>query len=114
MWLFIPAVLSVWGLVVTGVYMLRAVKNIFYGDMPDRWAKLEDAKTPIQKAPFLVLIGTLLFFGFYPQPMIDVIHQGAEPVLKRVLEAGEAEQAALPVPADAGETADLPSSERGR
>ena len=94
MWLRIPAILAVWGLVITGVYLLRAVKNVWYGDMPERWKDLKDAKTPLQKAPFLVLIGTLLFFGFYPQPMLDVIHQGAGPLHERVEKAGEAREAA--------------------
>ena len=102
MWFFIPAILSVWGLVITGVYLLRAVKNVWYGDMPERWSTLQDARTPIQMAPFLVLIGVLLFFGFYPQPMIDVIHQGAEPVLERVQAAGETAQASAGAPTPDG------------
>ncbi len=42
----------------------------------------------------------LLFFGFYPQPMLDVIHQGTVPVVQRIRpEAGR--QAIAPVtPAD--------------
>lgn len=84
LWMCIPAVLAVWGLVITGVYMLRAIKNVWYGDMPERWKDLRDARTPVQRAPYLVLIGTLLLFGFWPQPMIDVIHQGAEPVIRRI------------------------------
>ena len=117
MWLFIPAILSVWGLVVTGVYMLRAVKNVWYGDMPDRWAKLQDAQTLVQKAPFLVLIAVLLFFGFYPQPMLDVIHQGAEPVFERVRAAGDTEQASVGAPVEpdgAARAAPGTSHEAGR
>lgn len=74
--IFIPAILAVWGLVITGVYLLRAVKNVWYGDMPERWKKLKDARTPVERAPYLVLIATLLLFGFWPQPMIDRIHDG--------------------------------------
>jgi len=112
MWLFVPAVLSVWGLVITGVYMLRAVKNVWYGDMPERWAKLKDARTTVQKAPYVVLIGTLLFFGFHPQPMIDVIHQGTVPVLERVKAAADdAERARLEAPQDA--PAGEPAGEAG-
>ena len=73
---FIPAILAVWGLVITGVYLLRAVKNVWYGDMPERWKHLKDAVTPVQKAPYIILIAVLLLFGFWPQPMIDVIHDG--------------------------------------
>lgn len=108
MWLFIPAILSVWGLVITGVYMLRAVKNVWYGDMPKRWAKLKDASNVVQRTPYVVLIGVLLLFGFWPKPMIDVIHQGAEPVLERIHDVSS-EQAATVTPEDADTDADAPA-----
>ena len=37
----IPAILAVWGLVITGVYLLRVVKNAWLGDLPDRWKNLK-------------------------------------------------------------------------
>jgi NADH:ubiquinone oxidoreductase subunit 4 (subunit M) len=97
----LPPVLAVWGLVITGVYLLRAVKDVWYGDMPERWSGLRDARGIVEKAPFLILIGVLLFFGFHPQPMLDVIHQGTVPVVQRIRpDAGP--QAAAPVtPQDA-------------
>jgi NADH-quinone oxidoreductase subunit M len=84
MWSRIPAILAVWGLVVTGVYLLRAVKNVWYGDMPKRWEHLKDARTPLQKAPYVILVATLVIFGFFPQPMLDVIRQGARPIHARI------------------------------
>ena len=83
----IPAVLAVWGLVLTGVYLLRAVKDVWYGDMPERWKDLKDATRPIQKLPFIVLMGVLVWFGFRPQPMIDLAEDGVRPILTRIQEA---------------------------
>jgi NADH-quinone oxidoreductase subunit M len=100
MWSRIPAILAVWGLVITGVYLLRAVKNVWYGDMPKRWEGLQDARTPLQKAPYVILVAALLLFGFYPQPMLDVIRQGARPIQARI-QSGEGSAASrLPRPAD--------------
>ena len=32
----------------------------------------------------MLLIAVLLFFGFYPQPMIDTVDQGVRPLLHRI------------------------------
>ncbi len=96
----LPAVLAVWGLVITGVYLLRAVKSVWYVDMPSRWENLKDAVTPIQKTPYVVLIAVLVFFGFYPKAMLDTIEDGIRPVFLRIQDARDAGDtaAALPQP----------------
>jgi len=105
---YIPAVLAVWGLVITGVYLLRAIKNVWYGDMPERWKDLKDAKTPLQRAPYVLLVSVLLFFGFFPQTMLTVIQQGTAPLLER-LPGQERQAAAVDRPALIHE--DAPSDE---
>ncbi len=99
-WSYIPAILAVWGLVITGVYLLRAVKDVWYGEIPERWKSLKDARRPIDRAPYILLIGTLLFFGFVPQPMISRIHQGVEPLMQRMDAARAGASAARLVPLD--------------
>ena len=98
----IPAVLAVWGLVITGVYLLRAVKDVWYGDMADRWAKLKDATSPIQKLPYVMLAAVLVLFGFWPQPMLNLAEQGVRPIVERIhavqAEHAEAEDAARATP----------------
>jgi NADH-quinone oxidoreductase subunit M len=106
----VPAVLAVWGLVITGVYLLRAVKDAWFGTLPARWEGLKDAATPVARAPYLVLIATLLLFGFWPQPMLDVVEQGVRPLHAR-LTAGSAPRearAAVPEPTRA------PPADEGR
>ena len=80
----LPAILAIWGLVVTGVYLLRAVKDAWFGELNPRWRGLRDARTFGERAPFLILVGVLLVFGFWPKPMLDVIHQGTQPLLERL------------------------------
>jgi NADH-quinone oxidoreductase subunit M len=80
----VPAILAVWGLVITGVYLLRAVKDIWFGEMRPRWQGLVDARRVEERLPYVVLVGALLYFGFHPQPMLDVISQGTAPLVRRL------------------------------
>jgi NADH-quinone oxidoreductase subunit M len=89
LWYGVPAILAVWGLVITGVYLLRAVKDAWFGDLPERWKDLRDQKTIAERAPYVLLVAVLLVFGFYPQPMLDVVHQGVEPLVTRMDETRE-------------------------
>ena len=120
MWLGIPAILAVWGLVITGVYLLRAIKDAWFGELSERWAHLKDARTFGERAPYVMLVIVLLFFGFYPQAMLNVVEQGVKPMMVRI-EAGKARNQALKsassMPADTGpkktaDAADTPSEER--
>jgi NADH-quinone oxidoreductase subunit M len=96
----VAAILATWGIVVTGVYLLRTVKAAFFGAMPRRWESLEDARTPFQKMPFVLLVGTLLLFGFWPAPLLSWIRQGVEPIVATLdrakAAAGPAESGAVP------------------
>jgi NADH-quinone oxidoreductase subunit M len=93
--LVIPAVLAVWGIVVTGVYLLRTVKDAFYGRLPARWEGLRDATRPVERLPYVLLIAVLLLFGFWPQPLLSVIEQGTTPIA-RLLEGAAATTAEVP------------------
>jgi NADH-quinone oxidoreductase subunit M len=72
------AVVSVFGIVITGVYLLRAVRDAFFGPRNPRWDGLRDATTPWQRLPFVFLTGVLLLFGFWPRLLTDVIAPGAQ------------------------------------
>ena len=110
----IPAILAVFGLVLTGVYLLRAVKDIWFGEISPRWEHLKDAQTPMQKTPYVLLVATLVFFGFVPQPMFDVIGQGVEPLHARLelVHGAPTTDAAAGEPAEAEDTeGDAPDGE---
>lgn len=80
-------ILAVFGLVIGATYLLRTVKAAFLGEMDPKWSKLKDATTFQERAPFLLLLGVLLFFGFYPFPIVDLISTGVEPVIQTLLAA---------------------------
>jgi len=65
-------VLALWGVVISAVYMLRAYRNAFMGSMPERWKDLADL-TQTLRVPLVLLIGALLWFGFFPQTAVRVV-----------------------------------------
>jgi NADH-quinone oxidoreductase subunit M len=91
-WNFVAV--AAWGALVVGaIYALRAVRNIWHGSLPDKWAAapLLDARdsagwslfNPWRKLPFLVLISCLLAFGVYPQLLVGTIEPSVAHLLKR-------------------------------
>ena len=90
--MYVAAILATWGIVITGVYLLRTMKTAWLGRMPARWEGLKDARTPFQRLPYLVLASVLLLFGFWPQPLLSLIEQGVSPIVKS-LEAAQARSA---------------------
>lgn len=75
------------GLVIGATYLLRMVKTAWLGPLNPRWEHLRDARTPLECAPFLLLLGTLMLFGFYPAPIVSLIETGVAPIVKAVLAA---------------------------
>jgi NADH:ubiquinone oxidoreductase subunit 4 (subunit M) len=60
-------VAAVWAaLVVGGVYMIRAIRELLHGPLPDRWANLGDAPNAWRKLPFALLLACLFVFGGFP------------------------------------------------
>ncbi|MCG3135109.1 MAG: NAD(P)H-quinone oxidoreductase chain 4 1 [Planctomycetes bacterium] len=77
------AVVSVFGVVIGAVYLLRAVRDAFFGPRNPRWNKLHDAHG-LQRVPFLFMLAVLLATGFYPRPVTDVIDAAVRPIVQDV------------------------------
>jgi NADH-quinone oxidoreductase subunit M len=74
-------VLAVWGALIIGaVYMLRAVRAALHGEMPEKWATLSDANA-WRKLPFMILLASLLVFGFFPKLLTEKIKPVAEQIV---------------------------------
>jgi len=68
----IATVLALWGVVISTVYMLRAYRATFMGAMNERWTKLADLGAAA-KIPVALLIAGLLWFGFFPQTLVQMV-----------------------------------------
>jgi len=68
----LAAVLGLWGVVISTVYMLRAYRKAFMGTLVERWKDLVDLR-PILRVPVVLLVGVLLCYGFFPQCFVRII-----------------------------------------
>lgn len=77
-WQKFPAVvgLAVFGILITSLYLLRAIQSVCYGPFTGNWPDLKDARG-WQKLPFVLLIGALLVFGFWPHGLLRFITPAA-------------------------------------
>lgn len=73
--------LAVFGVLITAVYLLRAVQKVCYGPLNPRWNQLRDAVSPGEKFPFVLLLGALLLFGFWPQGLLSLIQPAVQAIL---------------------------------
>ena len=70
----VVTVIACWGALIIGaVYMLRAVRAVLHGPLPDQWATVADAPHLWRKAPFILLLAALLIFGCFPRLLTDKI-----------------------------------------
>jgi len=74
-------VLALWGaLVIGGVYMTRAIRNVLHGPLPEKWNSLTDAYI-WRKLPYALLLASLFVFGIWPRLLTDKITPDAAKVL---------------------------------
>ena len=68
----IACILSIWGVVISAVYMLRAYRNIFHGPT----VKLTEGAADLtfaDRLPALLLIVSLFAVGLYPNLLLNLL-----------------------------------------
>jgi NADH-quinone oxidoreductase subunit M len=79
----VVTILAVWSALIVGaVYLLRAVRAMLHGPMPEKLAHVADANL-WRKVPYALLLASLLVFGCFPRLLTDRI----KPVAQRILPA---------------------------
>jgi NADH-quinone oxidoreductase subunit M len=74
----------IFGLVLTAVYILRVFRDAFFGEANPRWQSLVGLDMAgWQLLPRAILVAVLLFFGFFPRFLLDVIDSTTTSVLAR-------------------------------
>lgn len=69
----VATIAAIWGLVITATYLLRALRDTFYGPLPEKFAgKKEDVSLAV-KAASIALVAALLVLGFQPRLLTDGI-----------------------------------------
>ena len=66
------------GLLFTGAYILKAIKNVLHGPLNEHWAHGEHKLTEINRRELLVmapLMVLILVIGLYPAWILEVINK---------------------------------------
>jgi len=83
-WKVFPLVtgLALWGALMIGaLYMLRAMRNVLHGPLPEKWSGLSDATHVWCKLPYALLLTSLLVFGCFPRLLTEKITPDAEKIV---------------------------------
>ena len=83
-------VIAAWSaLVIGGLYMLRAIRNILHGSKGEDWENASDAK-PLVATAFGLLLAMLLVFGFAPNLLTKRINGEVEKIVRLAKPEGAA------------------------
>lgn len=88
----VVTVFAIWGgLVIGGVYMLRAIRSILHGPAKDEWFVVSDTDDWWRRLPFVLLLAVLLYFGVFPASLSNKIKPSAEVIVSnlKALEADD-------------------------
>jgi NADH-quinone oxidoreductase subunit M len=77
----VAGLLAIAALVVGALFALRVVQNTFFNEPNPKFVHFEDV-SPFLGLPRMILIGTLLLFGFFPQLMVSMIKSSVIPFLQ--------------------------------
>lgn len=72
----VTTALAVLGVIISAVYMLRAVRSVFYGEVSPDVEKTHDLSGDSSRWPYVLMVAGLVIFGFFPGIIINL----AEPV----------------------------------
>jgi NADH-quinone oxidoreductase subunit M len=76
-------VVAAWGgLIISAIYMLRAVRYLLHGGPVPALAAVADASDLWRRLPYALLIAALVIFGCWPRLLTDKIKPGVSRVLK--------------------------------
>lgn len=65
----IALIIAVWGVVISAVYMLRAYRKIFWGELPARWGAVPEIGL-LPRVVITALLVLLLIAGFWPPGLL--------------------------------------------
>lgn len=80
-WLAVGAVL---GIVITAIYMLKAIRLGFHGELNPKLSSLADATSAAAKFPYVLLMAALILVGCLPGLIINHIETSTKPIIKGI------------------------------
>jgi NADH-quinone oxidoreductase subunit M len=83
-WTVFPTVtaFALWGALLIGaLYMLRAVRDILHGPLPDKFTNVPDASNLWRRLPYALLLASLFVFGIWPRLLTEKITPDAQKIV---------------------------------
>jgi NADH-quinone oxidoreductase subunit M len=80
----ILTVISIFAIVITAIYVLRVIQQIFFGPRNEKWDHLTDAKG-IEMVPIVLLSGVLLVLGVFPSLILKMLSSGVIPIAQKFI-----------------------------
>jgi NADH-quinone oxidoreductase subunit M len=77
-------VIALWGVVLSSVYQLRAVRRVCFAELPEKFENVSDL-TFSQRLPYVLLLAASLLIGFMPSLLLNLI----QPAVKVLLGGGQ-------------------------
>jgi NADH-quinone oxidoreductase subunit M len=68
----VAAVLGLWGVVISAVYMLRAYRAVFMGARGESLGGVTDLSRSL-RVPIALLVAITIWFGFFPQTFVRMV-----------------------------------------
>jgi NADH-quinone oxidoreductase subunit M len=78
-WIAVVAVISI---VITASYIIRIIRKVFFGSLPEEFHGHITDVTALDKIALVVLSVVLLVLGLYPAIMVPLVESGVENVLR--------------------------------
>src|SRR5690606_24881654 len=83
----ILAIISVFGIIITAAYILRAIGTVFFGEYEgDRWHDMRELLA-IDKATLFGFAVILIVIGVFPAVIAPIVEAGVTPVVERLQDA---------------------------
>lgn len=79
----IIAAVGTLGIILTAVYLLRAVLNITFGPTPERWQELKDIRG-VEMIPVVVLLAFIILIGVYPSILAEPLQSTVTIILSGI------------------------------
>jgi NADH-quinone oxidoreductase subunit M len=80
----IAALIAVVGIVITAAYVMRIVRSVFFGKMPEEFEGHVGGVTALDKVALVLLAGIMIAIGVMPSLMAPMVESGAEAILRLV------------------------------
>jgi NADH-quinone oxidoreductase subunit M len=77
-WIALVAAISI---VITASYIIRVIGRVFFGSIPEEFAKHVHDVTALDKIALVILSAVLVFLGVYPSAMVPLVQSGVDHIL---------------------------------